>query len=138
MSFEGHSSSSSVDLLGLNLDKPEEVRESVVDRVDSFFEQNVDFDGKPLPYNMSYQALAKGISPVGECFFFDYGVVVIWGLTEQEEKTVLRNLRNFEEEKLPFDQVEIEEFHFHYNVSQQPRIYNDVITLKVNNNCICC
>ncbi|CAG8839747.1 30367_t:CDS:10, partial [Gigaspora margarita] len=46
--------------------------------------------------------------PIPEITFFDYGVVVIWA----------------EED------VETEEFHFHYAASYQPRIYNDVITLK--------
>ena len=71
-----------------------------VDEMDPFFEKNVDATGNALPHTISYAGLAKRISPFGECFFFDYGVVVMWGLTEQEEKTVLRNLRPFEDEKL--------------------------------------
>ncbi len=70
------------------------------DEFDTFFSMNVDASGNPLPQTISYSALAKRIAPFGECFFFDYGVVVMWGLTEQEEKTVLRNLRPFEDEKL--------------------------------------
>ncbi|CAG8492998.1 24652_t:CDS:10, partial [Gigaspora margarita] len=54
--------------------------------------------------------------PIPEIIFFDYGVVVIWGMDEVEEKTE--------------EDVETEEFHFHYDASYQPRIYNDVITLK--------
>ncbi|KAG0238523.1 hypothetical protein BGW42_004285 [Actinomortierella wolfii] len=65
-----------------------------------------------------------------EVFFFDYGVVVIWGMTELEEKRLLQELSRFEQEKLAEDDVETEEFCFHYNSSYQPRIYNDVITLK--------
>ncbi|RUS22981.1 hypothetical protein BC937DRAFT_94249 [Endogone sp. FLAS-F59071] len=101
-----------------------------------------------------------------EVFFFDYGVIVIWGMTEQDEVKMLKEVAKFEEEKLsrgselgdgtgkrlilvqkagrpaylkpPFDpysttdgdDVETEEFHFHYNASYQPRIYNDIITLK--------
>lgn len=61
----------------------------------------------------------------------------MWGLTEQEEKTVLRNLKAFEEEKLDPQDYETEgllfanpEFHFYYNTASQARIFNDVITLK--------
>ncbi|RIB04259.1 hypothetical protein C2G38_1988655 [Gigaspora rosea] len=68
--------------------------------------------------------------PIPEIIFFDYGVVVIWGMDEVEEKSLLRELFSFEDEKLSEDDVETEEFHFHYDSSYQPRIYNDVITLK--------
>ncbi|KAG0338989.1 hypothetical protein BG004_006981 [Podila humilis] len=65
-----------------------------------------------------------------EVFYFDYGVVVIWGMSEQEETRLLQELSRFEEEKLDDEDVETEEFSFHYNSQFQPRIYNDVITLK--------
>jgi len=35
-----------------------------------------------------------------ELLFFDYGVVVIWGMSEQEESRLLQELSRFEEEKL--------------------------------------
>ncbi|KAG0030848.1 hypothetical protein BGZ81_002132 [Podila clonocystis] len=65
-----------------------------------------------------------------ELFFFDYGVIVIWGMSEQEESRLLQEISRFEEEKLDDEDVETEEFSFHYNAQFQPRIYNDVITLK--------
>ncbi|KAF8925653.1 hypothetical protein BGZ52_006648, partial [Haplosporangium bisporale] len=65
-----------------------------------------------------------------ELLFFDYGVVVIWGMSEQEESRLLQELSRFEDEKLDDEDVETEEFSFHYNSQFQPRIYNDVITLK--------
>ncbi|KAJ3054290.1 hypothetical protein HK097_002172 [Rhizophlyctis rosea] len=98
--------------------------------LDSFFEQNVDASGRTLPSNISFPGLAKRISPIGECMFFDYGVVVMWGLSEAEEEEILKELAGFEEEKLAEDDVEVENFHFHYNTQFQPRIYNDIITLK--------
>ncbi|CAI2165369.1 13409_t:CDS:10 [Funneliformis geosporum] len=67
---------------------------------------------------------------ISEVFFFEYGVVVIWGMKEDEEKDLLRELIPFEDEKLGSEDVETEEFHYHYAASYQPRIYNDVITLK--------
>lgn len=37
---------------------------------------------------------------IPEIFFFDYGVVVIWGMSEQEETRLLQEISRFEEEKL--------------------------------------
>ena len=73
-------------------------------------------------------SLAKSIAPVGELFFFDYGVVVMWGFTVQEESQILNMITKFQEEPLPQDQIQTESFHFHY--SSTPLIYNDIITLK--------
>ena len=67
---------------------------------------------------------------LGELFFFEYGVVVIWGLSLAQEQLVLSLLKPFELEKLHLDQVETEEFHWQYRAFSQARIYNDVITLR--------
>ncbi|KAF9925521.1 hypothetical protein FBU30_004685 [Linnemannia zychae] len=75
---------------------------------------------------MQYQS--KELTP--EVFLFDYGVIVIWGMSELEEARLLQELTRFEEEKLDEEDVETEEFSYHYNSQYQPRIYNDVITLK--------
>ncbi|TPX67419.1 hypothetical protein SpCBS45565_g03807 [Spizellomyces sp. 'palustris'] len=104
--------------------------EAAIDNIDSFFEQNIDASGRTIPSNIPYDNLAKRIAPIGECLFFAYGVVVMWGLSEAEEQIVLKELEPFEEEKLGEDDIEIEEFVFHYNAYYQPRIYNDIITLK--------
>ncbi|KAJ3040697.1 hypothetical protein HDV00_010590 [Rhizophlyctis rosea] len=98
--------------------------------LESFFEQSIDASGRTIPSTISFAGLAKRISPIGECLFFDYGVVVMWGLSESEEEEILKELAGFEEEKLAEDDVEVENFHFHYNTQYQPRIYNDIITLK--------
>ncbi|GBC06179.1 hypothetical protein RclHR1_06670019 [Rhizophagus clarus] len=71
---------------------------------------------------------------ISEVFLFEYGVVVIWGMKEDEEKKLLYELVPFEDEKLASDDVETEEFRYHYAASYQPRIYNDVITLKNSGN----
>ncbi|CAG8512866.1 12745_t:CDS:10 [Ambispora leptoticha] len=67
---------------------------------------------------------------IPEACIFEYGVVVIWGMTEQEEQKLLRELMPFEEDRLATEDIVTEEFHYHYAASYQPRIYNDVITLK--------
>ncbi|KAF9116531.1 hypothetical protein BGX27_001825 [Mortierella sp. AM989] len=71
---------------------------------------------------------------IPELFFFDYGVTVIWGMSEQDESRLLQEISRFEEEKLDDEDVETEEFSYHYNSEYQPRIYNDVITLKSSGN----
>ncbi|KAI8058469.1 hypothetical protein BDF22DRAFT_666004 [Syncephalis plumigaleata] len=47
-----------------------------------------------------------------------------------QEGQLLLRLAPFEDEKLPPDEIELEEFHFYYNKEGQPRIYNDIITLR--------
>lgn len=51
----------------------------------------------------------------------------MWGLTEEEERDVLRLMKAFEEDKIADEDVETEELHFHYNTGSQPRIYNGTI-----------
>lgn len=83
----------------------------------------------PLPPS----SLKKGHTSVlilPEMFLFDYGVVVFWGMTLEEELSILKELEPFEEEQLEPDDVETEEFRYYYNEYYQPRIYNDIITLR--------
>lgn len=65
-----------------------------------------------------------------EVFAFDYGVVVVWGMTPDEEQRFLKEISKFEIGSLPADQIETEEFNFYYTREYQPRIYNDFITLR--------
>lgn len=65
-----------------------------------------------------------------EVFLFDYGVVVIWGMSLQEEQRFLKEIAKFESEKLAPDHVEEECFNFYYTKEYQARIYNDFITLR--------
>lgn len=69
-----------------------------------------------------------------EVFLFDYGVVVIWGMTLQQEQKFLKEIAKFETEKLALDDVETEFFNFYYTREYQARIYNDFITLRDKNN----
>ncbi|KAG0253129.1 hypothetical protein DFQ27_007642 [Actinomortierella ambigua] len=73
----------------------------------------------------------------GEIFFFDYGVVVFWNFTVEQEEWILGDLAQFEAKRLPVDDVQTEEFHFEYvGYSTTPRIYNDMITLRGGNHMI--
>lgn len=69
-----------------------------------------------------------------EVFLFDYGVVVIWGMSLQHEQRFLKEIAKFECEKLAIDDVETECFNFYYTREYQARIYNDFITLREKNN----
>ena len=63
-----------------------------------------------------------------EIFIMEYGTIVIWGMTESEEKRLLRELRRFEVERLAPEDVESEDLNWY--LADYSRIYNDVITLR--------
>ena len=69
-----------------------------------------------------------------EIFLFDYGTVVIWGMTLQEEERFLKEISKFESEKLGADDVQTENFNFYYTREYQARIYNDFISLREKKN----
>ena len=69
-----------------------------------------------------------------EIFLFDYGTVVIWGMTLQEEERFLKEISKFESEKLGTDDVQTENFNFYYTREYQARIYNDFISLREKKN----
>lgn len=74
------------------------------------------------------------IGKKNDIFIFEYGVVVMWGYTLKEEAAFLGDLAKFESEKLAPEDVQIEEFNYYITKSYQPRIYNDFITLKDDDN----
>ena len=69
-----------------------------------------------------------------EVFLFDYGTVVIWGMTLQQEERFLKEISKFEAEKLGEDDVQTENFNFYYTREYQARIYNDFISLREKKN----
>ncbi|MCJ1352019.1 MAG: hypothetical protein MMC33_002003 [Icmadophila ericetorum] len=69
-----------------------------------------------------------------EVFLFEYGTVVIWGMTLIQEQRFLKDLAKFEEEKLSEDDVQTENFNFYYTREYQARIYNDFISLREKKN----
>ncbi|KAF7309639.1 DUF155 domain-containing protein [Mycena indigotica] len=77
--------------------------------------------------------LAAPDEEVAEVIFFDYGVVVFFGLDEIQEKSVLEDIVNagIMKKQLAEDDWEVEECHFaHDRQIAYPRIYNDFFTLK--------
>ena len=69
-----------------------------------------------------------------EVFLFDYGTVVIWGMTKAHEERFLEEIARFETEKLGKDDVQAENFNFYYTRDYQARIYNDFISLRDKRN----
>ncbi|KAJ7281938.1 hypothetical protein C8J57DRAFT_1448562 [Mycena rebaudengoi] len=70
---------------------------------------------------------------VAEVVFFEYGVVVFFGLDEMQEKSVLEDIENagIMKMRIPEADWEVEECHFaHDRHIAYPRIYNDFFTLK--------
>ncbi|KAI8918932.1 hypothetical protein BC831DRAFT_406223 [Entophlyctis helioformis] len=67
-----------------------------------------------------------------EVFLFDYGVVVLWNFAAAEERQFLSLISKYTAGSLVSDDVEVEDFHFQYDLAgpYQPRIFNDMITLK--------
>lgn len=57
-----------------------------------------------------------------DVFLFEYGVVVYWGFTEDEEKRFLKEIAKFENEKLGDEDVQVEEFNYYITKSYQPRV----------------
>jgi uncharacterized Rmd1/YagE family protein len=71
---------------------------------------------------------------IPEVFVLEYGTVVIWGMTVQQEHRFLKELAKFEVEKLDKDAVQTEDFNFYYTKEYQARIYNDFISLRDKKN----
>ncbi|KAF2674516.1 Sad1-interacting factor 2 [Microthyrium microscopicum] len=69
-----------------------------------------------------------------EIFLFNYGTVVIWGMTLREEHRFLKEIAKFEVEKLAKDDIQTEDFNFYYTREYQARIYNDFISLMDKRN----
>lgn len=65
----------------------------------------------------------------GDVFYFSYGVIVSWGLTEAEEKICLSYVKGFEKE--PTHKVEIDEFSYVYGDALS--IEKDEIVLQNKN-----
>ncbi|KAG6899206.1 hypothetical protein C0993_012334 [Termitomyces sp. T159_Od127] len=53
-------------------------------------------------------------STEAEIFLFDYGTVVIWGMTEAQERRFLSSIKRFEVEKLAPEDVEMEDLNYYY------------------------
>ncbi|KAI4093457.1 MAG: hypothetical protein LQ344_002870 [Seirophora lacunosa] len=70
-----------------------------------------------------------------EIFLFDYGTVVIWGMTPAQETRFLHDISKFSTgEPLSPADIQTENFNFYYTREYQARIYNDFISLREKKN----
>ncbi|KAK2734587.1 hypothetical protein FQN57_001634 [Myotisia sp. PD_48] len=65
-----------------------------------------------------------------EVFLFDYGTVVIWGMTVEQESRFLNEVSKFASSVLSTEDTQVENFNFYYTRDYQARIYNDFISLR--------
>ncbi|KAH8424710.1 YagE family protein [Aspergillus melleus] len=65
-----------------------------------------------------------------EVFLFDYGTVVIWGMSPAQESRFLSDISKFATSILSPEDTQIENFNFYYAREYQARIYNDFISLR--------
>ncbi|KAL4430906.1 hypothetical protein ABPG75_006162 [Micractinium tetrahymenae] len=78
-----------------------------------------------------YESSKDGEYCRGEVFYFDYGCLALWGLSERQEREVIRALAGpCLVDALPAGEVELDEFQFHYTLSEKPHIQNDTITIN--------
>ncbi|KAJ7035650.1 hypothetical protein C8F04DRAFT_1098024 [Mycena alexandri] len=89
--------------------------------------------GNDTPASEGAPAPTISEEDVAEVVFFEYGVVVFFGLDEQQERSILEDIDNagIMRQKIVEKDWEIEECHFaHDRQISYPRIYNDFFTLK--------
>ncbi|PWY71643.1 YagE family protein [Aspergillus heteromorphus CBS 117.55] len=65
-----------------------------------------------------------------EVFLFDYGTVVIWGMSPAHESRFLSDISKFATSILSSEDTQVENFNFYYAREYQARIYNDFISLR--------
>lgn len=90
-------------------------------------------DAPPLVIPDQAQKRAEQVasqSPFGEVFVFEYGVVVVWGLEEAHERSIIRDLLRFSTNPSDNDEMELEQFHFFHDNDRPPRLHNDTISLR--------
>ena len=97
--------------------------------------ENPDHNQSPADREMQHQSPDFDTQVhTPEVFLFNYGTVVIWGMTLPEEQRFLKDIAKFESEKLSEDDVQTENFNFYYTRDYQARIYNDFISLREKKN----
>lgn len=97
----------------------------------SLLRENSKIDKIQLYFGECVYAGIKINGTVRDVFFIDYGVIVMWGLEENEEQDVLNMIKCIEGN--PYDFKEIETERFQYGISKNSQIVNDMILLSEDN-----
>lgn len=63
----------------------------------------------------------------GDIFFFSYGAMVCWNMTKEASFRFLEEVRDFEYQR--YDEIEIDEFTYQYDLNSSPKIVEDEIIL---------
>lgn len=72
-----------------------------------------------------------GVKTRSDVFFFDYGTVVIWGQTLQEERRFVEKVKAACcVDLLDAAEIEIDEFLFVWSANEKPHIQNDTFTIN--------
>lgn len=72
-----------------------------------------------------------GVKTRSDVFFFDYGTVVIWGMTLQEERRFVEQVKaSCCVDLLDAAEIEIEEFLYVWSANEKPHIQNDTFTIN--------
>ncbi|KAM0672206.1 hypothetical protein CWI42_081290 [Ordospora colligata] len=66
-----------------------------------------------------------------DCFFYEYGVVVCWGMDANQESMIVKLVSKHEEN--PYEASDIEVESFKYGITENPFIMNDIIYLNSEN-----
>eukprot|EP00879_Flechtneria_rotunda_P005348 GHRR01005635.1.p1 GENE.GHRR01005635.1~~GHRR01005635.1.p1 ORF type:complete len:419 (+),score=108.30 GHRR01005635.1:1334-2590(+) len=70
-------------------------------------------------------------SDPADCFCFDYGVVCCWGLSAKQEQEFLNSVaKKAQQEPLPPQEVEMDQFEYRYSTAAPPSMQNDTITIS--------
>lgn len=96
-------------------------------------EDLIDFQDERRPESTeitSFEDQIKTTVTTPEIFVFDYGTVVIWGMTPAQETRFLTDISKFAISALAPDDTQVENFNFYYTKDYQARIYNDFISLR--------
>lgn len=93
-----------------DLDKPKKIRKP---RFAIESEQSAD-DSSSFSEHLVGNGPESQKRTKAEVFIFDYGVCVIWGMTEEQEKRFLSSLRKYEVERMASDDIEVEDLVYYY------------------------
>ncbi|CED82936.1 Uncharacterized conserved protein [Phaffia rhodozyma] len=94
----------------------------------SRFAVDSEYSGDEQAPNKQFGQDGQGRVTKADVFVFEYGTVVIWGMTQEQEKRFISSLKRYEVERLSPDDIEMEDLNFYY--ANYSRIYNDVIALR--------
>lgn len=105
-------------------------REDLIDLRDEQAERSRSTESVPSSSEVDERLDLDTTVHTPEIFLFDYGTVVIWGMTPAQESRFLADVSKFATSILSPEDTQVENFNFYYARDYQARIYNDFISLR--------